>query len=420
MMKRMALFFAVIFLLAPAQAENISGEWFDSVGCLRVAFPQTAAGQWMDVELSLPQGGAVLTQRVTLPTAETAADLPLYDMAFTWTRGEADTDALFSNYEAGDDPAMPMAVFLKAGTLGAAIVSLNVGGYSLSEPLSALASAKAYRPLGTREEIGTFVPRVNGNVRSEPSAGSERVGMARALEEYPCFERTQSGWLKIELPGTVRGYISGNLGELLKLSTLLDARALREQGRVAPAAESYDELMYPLAAQTLRQWDALRRGDNFLDQGDYVAARQQYLNAGALGDAPAKAQALEGALPYPDHAVLFLSEEDEGSCDIVIKAAGKQHARYIKILDAKGSPIARVFLRPGTEASVAVRPGNYRISHAAGTVWYGEDKAFGASGLYARLPQALELGGPDLRMTVTLASREKTNVDTQEIAWRDF
>lgn len=420
MKKQMALIVALIWLLVPACAESILGEWFKSPGCLRVIFPREAAGKRMDVALSLPNGGVVLNQSVILPLGETSVDMPLYDMAFTWTKGEAAANDLFIAYESDDNSSPPLAVFLKEGAPGTAHIALEAGHSKLSASLSSLAAADVYRPLRVTDKIGTFVPRVNGNVRREPSAAAERIGMAHALEEYACFERTDANWLLIELPGAVRGYISGNLGELLKLSTLLDARALREQGRFALAAQSYDELLYPLAAQTLRQWDALNRGDIHLGRGDYLDARQQYLAAGELGDAAAKARALEGATPYPDDAVLFIEDYEDGTCEILIKAEDKQHARFVKIVDDAGSPVARLFLKPAGECSIAVRPGKYRLSHAAGTIWYGEDLAFGPQGLYARVEQDLILDAPALRMTISLASREKTNIQTETIGWRDF
>jgi len=124
--------------------------------------------------------------------------------------------------------------------------------------------------------------------------------------------------------------------------------------------------------------------------------------------------------PYPDDAVLFIEDYEDGTCEILIKAEDKQHARFVKIVDDAGSPVARLFLKPAGECSIAVRPGKYRLSHAAGTIWYGEDLAFGPQGLYARVEQDLILDAPALRMTISLASREKTNVQTETIGWRDF
>jgi hypothetical protein len=53
-------------------------------------------------------------------------------------------------------------------------------------------------------------------------------------------------------------------------------------------------------------------------------------------------------------------------------------------------PVLSVFIQSGRTVELKVPPGSYRLTHASGKRWYGNDQLFGREGLYGVSDQRLD------------------------------
>ena len=413
-MKRLLTWLLIgLCLILPVLAQE-APQWFETQGVLRLADKGEAL-----LTLSPDKEGDI---RVSARGALSGEDIPLYAMVWTLEGMAFDgvtderaarggLDALFSWYpapqfvlrEEGLSLLSPLPVVLKEGVWNQAAVTLTMGeSAGETHTLPELRAQAPYTPPVSQPYMGYVTIETSCNVRSQASATSERVARVGEKTVLPCLGE-KDNWYHVQLLDGSQGYVSKNLSRLDALPGLQEARQQILKNELTGAQRSLEVLGSPFAAATTQQLAAWNQAQSLLRQGKYPQAREGFLALGAFGGAERLAEELKDIQPFPKSGVLTQRKQG-GDCEILIKAPREGNAYYVKITPAgEDAPLVTLFIHPLERARVKVPAGGYQFSYATGSVWQGEEKAFGPGGTYAKTREDIAFPAPGYRATLILS-----------------
>ncbi|MGI6665130.1 MAG: zinc-ribbon domain-containing protein [Christensenellaceae bacterium] len=193
---------------------------------------------------------------------------------------------------------------------------------------------------------------------------------------------------------------------------------------------NYEEakiLLEPLAAQnyedsadlllTCNQVIDYAAAEKAVGEKKFFTAYQLFQGLGSYKDSADRAQACIQANPSTGETYRNSSYSGR-ACSLTIKPpASDTNPTYLKIYATDGTLVSCVFIAGGSNATIKLPAGTYRIKSAYGKTWFGEEEMFGDTGTYQVL---LFDNGKDTATlasnytyTLTLRSVQNGNVGTK-------